>query len=287
MPRVVVTGASAGYFRSLATLLSTLRRTSAGTVDGIVVWDLGLRRSQRSVLSGLDGVEIADLPGRLRWPYRDWGEAALFRESYAFKPFALLRVGFPGDRVLWLDAGVAALRDLSPAFEIIERDGVFLLDNPPWRNEEWSAAECASAMRATKEELEATQIEANVVGYEVGGPWQEVFDEWLAYSTQRSAFVGDRGQHRHDQTVLSILAARYAVPLSERGAFSIRTLPDGEPAPGALFLAHRGHYRESGLAPRGARARFGWWFFRLEDVGRRMVARLRRRAGRAARPAKS
>jgi hypothetical protein len=274
--RVIVTAASAGYFRALSTLLSTLRRTSAGTVAGIVVWDLGLRRSQRAVLSGLDDVEVARLPGRPLWPYPDWAESTRFRESYAFKPFALLRTGFPGDQVLWLDAGVAVLRDVAPAFEMIDRDGAILLDNPPHRNEEWTSGACAAVMGASAAELAAPQIEANVVGFEVGGRWQAVFDEWLSYSTQRSAFVGDRRHHRHDQTVLSILAARYAMPVSERAAFSARASGENASRERALFLVHRGHHRDDALEPHGAAARAGWCLLRAEDVCQRVFARLRR-----------
>ena len=276
MARVIVTGASSRYFHSLLTLLTTALENTAAEIDGIVVWDLGLRRSQRLPLSDLDMVELAALPARSRWPYTDWADPARLRESYAFKPFTLLRTGFPGDTLLWLDAGVAVLGELTPVFEMVERDGVFLVDNPPYRNDGWISDECAGVMGATDEELSAPQLEANIIGLHVGGPWQSVFDEWLAYSTQPSAFVGDRRYHRHDQTVLSILAARHGMPVSERARFSRRGDPESARTAGARFLVHRREHREVRLAPRSGRSRLVLRILRLEEAGRVLVQRWRK-----------
>lgn len=277
MARVIVTGASAPYFRSLLTLLTTTLETSATSVAGIVVWDLGLRRPQRSVLCSLDRVEMVELPARSRWPYSDWADPARLRESYAFKPFALLRTGFPGDMLLWVDAGVAVLGELTPVFDVIERDGVFLLDNPANRNDRWTSRECATAVDASEKELRAPQIDASVVGLHVGGPWQPVFDQWLAYSTQRAAFVGDREHHRHDQTVLSILAARHGMPVAERARFS-RGYYERSIASGVLFLRHRRRHDAVRLAPKGVVARSALGLSRLAEACRRF-RRIGRRRG--------
>ena len=272
MARVIVTGANSRYFGSLLTLLTTSRDTGAAEIDGVVVWDLGLRRSQRSLLSHLDEVELMGLPARSRWPYADWADPARLRECYAFKPFALLRTGFPGDTLLWLDAGVAVLGALNPVFEKIERDGVFLVDNPPHRNDRWTSEECAAVMGASDDELLAPQIEANIVGLQVGGRWQSVFDEWLRYSTRRSAFVGDREHHRHDQTVLSILVARHGVPVSERATYSRSRDPEGARNAGALFLVHRRRHRDVRLAPNGVVSRATLRLLRWEAAARRVAA---------------
>jgi hypothetical protein len=275
--RVIVTGASSHYFDPLLTLLTTTLEVSAAPIDGIVVWDLGLRRSQRSVLDSLDDVEVAALPARRRWPYADWADPPRLRESYAFKPFVLLRTGFPGDTLLWLDAGVAVLGDLTPVFEMTERDGVFLVDNPPHRNDRWTSEECATVMCASKDELLGPQIEANIIGLHVGGRWQAVFEEWLSYATQRSAFVGNREGHRHDQSVLSILAARHGMPVSERARFSWRRDPESARKAGALFLAHRREHRQVRLAPRRRRSRLALRLLLLERAGRALVRGMRGR----------
>lgn len=280
MARVIVTGASSGYFHSLLTLLTTTLETSGAGIDGIVVWDLGLRRSQRLLLSDLDDVEVAGLPARSRWPYPDWADPARLRESYAFKPFALLRTGFPGDTLLWLDAGVAVLGDVTPVFEMAERDGAFLVDSPQYRNDDWTSEECATVMGATEEELQAPQIAANIIGFHLGGRWQSAFDEWLAYSTQPSAFVGDRRHHRHDQSVLSILATRHGIPVSEQARFSWRRDPEGARNAGVLFLAHRRNHSEVRLAPYSRRAVLALPLLRLGEAARRAASAARRR-GRA------
>lgn len=277
MARVIVTGASSHYFDSLLTLLTSTLEMSAAPVDGIVVWDLGLRSSQRLVLSDLDGVEVAELPARSRWPYSDWADPARFRESYAFKPFALLRTGFPGDTLLWLDAGVAVLGELTPVFEMAERDGVFLVDNPPHRNDRWTSEECVTVMRASKDELLGPQIEANIIGLHVGGRRHAVFEAWLSYATHRSAFVGNRQEHRHDQSVLSILAARHGMPVSERARFSWSRDPESARKAGALFLAHRREHRQVRLAPRRRRSRLALRLLLLERAGRALARGMRGR----------
>jgi hypothetical protein len=277
MARVIVTAASSRYFPSLLTLLTTLRR-SATQPDGIVIWDLDLRASERRVLRSLAGVEVVELPARSRWPYSDWGEPSRIRRSYAFKPFACLRTGFPGDVVLWLDAGVAVVGDLDGVFERIEQDGLLLLDNPPHTNDRWTSPECAEAMAATVSELAAPQVAANVVGLRLGGPWQHVFDDWLRFSTDRAAFVGPRSRHRHDQTVLSILASRYAVPVLSQSKFTRRTTKEALDA-GVCFAAHRRRDSDVALGPRGMVTRVALPWLRVDHRVRDSFRTARSRLG--------
>jgi hypothetical protein len=242
--RVIVTGASSRFYMSLLTLLASVQRRRPGSLGGVVVWDLGLRPRQRTVVRSFPGVELRALPRRARWPYDDWGDPANHQHSYAFKPFAFLRTGWPGDTLLWLDAGIALLRDPTPVFDAIERDGVLLLSNRPHRNREWTSAACAAALRATPDELDAPQISAGILGLRAGGRWQPVFDEWLALSTVRDVFVGSRDDHRHDQTALSILVARHGLPIRDRTELVATVLLDA--TPDHVFLHHR---RQHTVAP--------------------------------------
>jgi hypothetical protein len=179
--------------------------------------------------------------------------------------------------LLWLDAAIAVIGDLTGVFRLIESDGVLLLGNEHEHNDRWTSDECAAVMQATDEELRAPQLDASIIGYHVAGEWQKPFDEWLAFSTRRSAFVGARGHHRHDQTVLSILAARHGMPISEQRTFSSRDDRETARRAGALFLAHRRRYRDPRIEPEGVLLRAALRILRVEGAWRDTVAHARQR----------
>ena len=234
--RILATAASAAYFRWVLTLVSTLDAHSPDSVDAIEVWDLGLAPHQRALLASMRGVTVRRYPPASEWPYPDW----LAPTHFAWKPYAVAHAGRCGDAVLYLDAGTAVAGRLGPVFELIEHDGVFVTENYGHANRDWTSEACRQAMACTPDDLDAPQVQAGFLGFRLG-PDQQLLADWVTWSTERDAFVGSYLDHRHDQTVLSVLAHRAHTPLFPAGAYDRwqGTLAEAEAA-GVPFYVHRG-----------------------------------------------
>lgn len=152
---------------------------------------------------------------------------------YAFKAAMIesaIRRGY--ETVCWMDASACIQHDPSPIFEIAERCGAFISQNYGIKTGKWSTDACLAEFGLTREE--AWQIEhcsALVCAFCVTHPIGEaVWNEYSAAARKGTAFRGphkiaaapdlfskwsnqDVEGHRHDQTVLSILAHRYGIPL--------------------------------------------------------------------------
>ncbi len=235
--RILATAADARYFRWVLTLVTTLDAHSPDSVDGIEVWDLGLRRRQRAMLASLRGVTLRHFPPPSQWPYPDW----LVPNRFAWKPFAVAGSGRAGDEVLYVDAGVAIAAPLGPVFDVIERDGEFVTENYGHANRDWTSEACRRVMACTPGDLDAPQVQGGFVGFR-RDPGPGLLRDWVTWSAERDAFTGSHEDHRHDQTVLSILAHRAHTHLFPAGAFDRYqgTLADAEAA-GVPFYVHRGH----------------------------------------------
>jgi hypothetical protein len=212
---VVVTAADAAYYEAVLTLLRTIDQYNHSTLDAVFVWDVGFTWRQRALLRATRAAELRDFPPSRLWPYEDWLAGPL----HAFKTMAIQGSGFPGDSVLWVDAGVAISGSLDNVFDCIERDGIFLTQCYQHRNREWTNAACAAVMEANAADLDAPQVQSGLVGFRIGGRWQGLLDDWAAWATVRSAHAGSPTDHRWDQSTLSILAHRWDAPLLPGGAF--------------------------------------------------------------------
>lgn len=247
--RVVATASDSRFFSALLTQLAALDRSGDSAVTR-VVFDLGLAPDQLAVLRNLRHTLVLPLPEESE----DWFEGYFEPRAYGFKPYAASRIAAltePRTAVLWLDAGVMPATEIDAIWEIIEREGIFLVDHDdvfgdrPLPNLSFATDECAESLRAGPAELLAHHLRAGVYGFQTGGRFQPLFDEWFKHSLDPNALVGDKHPaetipyhpeaveelrrredhndlglralreacgflgHRHDQTILSILAARH------------------------------------------------------------------------------
>jgi hypothetical protein len=180
-----------GYPEALARMRESLARTG---YDGeVATWEHG------------------DLPG---------GCPAHDDVPFAFKPFALDEVRDRGyDVVLWLDAACVAVRSLEPFFKRIETDGHLLFRNGNRLVGEWSADAALDVLGLSRAEaLEMPEVNAAAIGLDLGDRTAAEFQErWLDEARRGTTFRGDKSEHRHDQTVAGILAARLGMKPLRRG----------------------------------------------------------------------
>lgn len=147
-------------------------------------------------------------------------------KPFAFKCSALRDAVEDGyDQLLWLDSSILPLRSLEPIWEIAEREGVWLARNG-WFNSFWTNNAAYPILGITREENDK-------IPHVVGGAFAvdlrhpkggEFFKQFCHYGLETRAFVGPLTggvgvQHRNDQTVLSVIAWRLEIPLTDCPAY--------------------------------------------------------------------
>jgi hypothetical protein len=165
---------------------------------------------------------------------------------FAFKPFCFAEAGSRGlVSVLWLDASCVAIRPLEPLFEAIEERGYLIFRHPGKVVGTWASDEALSALGVPREQAMAIpEANAAAIGLKLDHPVAARFlRDWLHLARDGVAFRGTREQlltwddytdvkenrsgrisadprvrgHRHDQTVVGVLAHRLGIELTTEG----------------------------------------------------------------------
>lgn len=134
---------------------------------------------------------------------------------YAFKIYAIekvLRAGF--EQILWLDASMYILKDLTPLFEHIEREGYFF-QYSGWDNSQWTDERALEYFLTNEGKMFATGCFGldftNTLAIEFFKRWEQ--------SMLHGMFKGSHEDHRHDQTCASIIAYQMGLKLSPNHTF--------------------------------------------------------------------
>lgn len=172
---------------------------------------------------------------------------------YAFKAYALQHAAEHADLLLWADACILPLRDMTPLWERIEREGYWICNNG-WSNYEWTADSAyPDLFRAAweggpdmtmeqKRNLNRSiqHVVATTFGLNVRHPMGAAFlREYFRLASTTKAFCGpwvnfnyekkhgfpsdrigmcgppDVRGHRHDQTAASVIAWRLGMKLTD------------------------------------------------------------------------
>jgi len=114
MTVALASAADARYGNWVINLVGSVQRRS-DLFDRMVVYDLGLTPFQRRLLSGMKGVEIAEVP-----PF-----VPHWRQGRTWKTWIWTHL--EADTVVWLDAGITVLRPLTDFFAQSEERGYFVV----------------------------------------------------------------------------------------------------------------------------------------------------------------
>jgi hypothetical protein len=125
--------------------------------------------------------------------------------------FALTNATLYGKNILWVDSGACALRSIKEIFDEIESKDIFLVGDIHL-NKNYTHKRCIEIMNATEEELNDRQLWAGLVGYKHNGRYSNYINESWSFAQVDGCIDGFDGDHRHDQSILSILASRYDCP---------------------------------------------------------------------------
>ena len=131
------------------------------------------------------------------------------------------------DLVIYIDAGTTWIAKPTDMLQVAEQNGVCLVRDRNQINRVWCSEAMCAEMAVTEGEKDANQIQAACIGFKVGSQKAVTFfDEAYTWGSKRSCLFGPKwipGQvkgHRHDQSILSILAGRYQIPQLEGLRFS-------------------------------------------------------------------
>ena len=156
---------------------------------------------------------------------------------YGFKAYAINSASYNASTILWCDSSIVPIKPLDSLFDLIEKQGYWFSENLPYGRldlpahncGEWCADTALAPLGIEREEaFRIPQIIATSFGLDLSNPRiKEFFDQFMRLARDETAFKGpwrnDDGQaskdsrvkgHRHDQTVLSVLAWRYGMNLT-------------------------------------------------------------------------
>jgi len=244
---IVITAANDLYFESLKTLISSIHQHSFDTVDQIFVYDLNLDEENKTILKKIQKVTLLNFTSLSPLPYKDY----LLPSGHAYKLFCVYDAQNYGNNVLWLDAGVMLLKDIKEMFDIIEKEEIFVVGDVHLTCT-FTKKKCREIMNATDGELNDTIISSGILGYKSQGKYQSLINEAFEYSKIEGCVVGDEENHRHDQSVYSILVSRYNCKKQDIDRYGYwtdftRTLQTAMQNDAVIFVHRRGHYDISNL----------------------------------------
>lgn len=131
---------------------------------------------------------------------------------YAFKAYAIKKAYDEGyDNILWLDSVVQCVAPLDKLFEHIQETGYAFFNNYTYTVGSFCNENCKKVYNITEAELQAPMIMACVMGMnrEKANDFIDAYFE----GAQNGSFIGSWEDHRHDQTVASLLINRQNLPI--------------------------------------------------------------------------
>lgn len=134
---------------------------------------------------------------------------------------------------LYADAGNLVIRDLTPLYELCQNNpkGIILFENTDgepngqvWKNNMWTKSDCFNLMNLNTEEyFYGNQVNASYIVFRKTDFSVEFFKEFLYYCENYNIisdapnitenFNKDFKDHRHDQSILSLLAIKHKITI--------------------------------------------------------------------------
>jgi glycosyltransferase involved in cell wall biosynthesis len=191
--QLVITSFDFCYFQQGLNLIASLHRTSLLSVDKILVYSLGLSKCERARLNALEKVEVLDYPEESKHFFQEY----LQPKTRAYKPLAI-RSNVPhvrdGDLVLWMDAGLTALKSVQEIFDLIIEHEFFMPDhddksNWPFFNVNFIHPKSQEIMNPSNRELLAPHLCSCLVGYLRGGKYQKIIEEAYIIGQKKEAVL--------------------------------------------------------------------------------------------------
>ena len=149
--------------------------------------------------------------------------------GYAYKaliPYEILQKINYGDFVLFVDSNHVVINDPQPIIDIAMKNGMFVKDHwgVKYMNKQWTLRNTFVRMVCDEERYWSSRhVQANIIGFIKNDFTINFFQEFLTNSLNRDIIFGtgmndnflEFKEHRHDQSVFSILVQKYKIPYYE------------------------------------------------------------------------
>lgn len=187
----------------------------------------GQRRLEESVNGSAKFLGFADYQ-KIKSPTHN-------ESPYQFKVHAIEKAWEQDDLVLWCDASLFRVGDLSKIETIIRADGYFMEEAGHYVKD-WCNAHTRLYFNLKPEESGFTMFSAGLLGLDYNSRIaREFFNQWKA-SAVAGCFKGSWQNHRHDMTCGSIIAQRLGMTYQPGGSHASYIGPGyPEPNPEAVF----------------------------------------------------
>jgi hypothetical protein len=238
---ILVTATNSPYYESLLTLISGVHKHSLNVVDKIFIYNLGLDINEIKTLNSLKNVEVLEFPENLTLIHPKFMEP----KSYVYKIYCMYNSSKLGENVLWMDSGACPLKSIDVIYQKINEDEIFLVGDIH-TNKNYTHTDCRNCISASEDELNGKQLWAGLVGYKSNGKYQHIFDESFKLSLIPGCLDGNQENHRHDQSILSILTHRNDCPRQDIDIYGYwtdwnRNLGVALEIGSVIFAHRRGH----------------------------------------------
>lgn len=181
------------------------------------------------------------------WEYSpDWLKKSAFWQTeakkvleedsfgWAFKSICIydaLSMLQDGDIVLWIDSNDILIDNPQPIFDFAEEYGIYSHDHYPtyYPNSNWTQKDMFVGMNCDEEKYWRTpQLQVNIMAFCKNDFVFGFVSEWVKYSTDYDTMIQNIlpnmpgfQDHRHEQSIFTILMRKYDVPITRGYPYSI------------------------------------------------------------------
>jgi hypothetical protein len=169
---------------------------------------------------------------------------------WCWKPFIVmdaLEHCQDGDVVLFTDGDTYPVANLEPLYQRAERDGMMLFEASEWTQRQWCKRDCYCAMGMDHPLYHALKAGVGRFMLFKRGPWRvkQFLMEWLTYCINPRSNTREPSEirpelegfteHREDQAILTLLAAKYGIPLYREACQAGTQFPHDKELYGTVF----------------------------------------------------
>ncbi|CAG8563570.1 12220_t:CDS:1 [Acaulospora morrowiae] len=230
----IVTGASKNHFCALKSLLYRINKEIDGLDVRIVVYDLGITKSQKAELNRLLNLSyISELRIFNFSAYPSFWNIRKNRGEYAWKVGITAEVArdYLGTKLVWLDAGTFVKRKFFLQLpSLMKKFNGFVSPNSPGRMENWTHSGVYKYFGDDHSKYDQLKnCNAASVAFDTKER-KELIDNWYICALNKDCIAppgSSRKNHRQDQALLTYLAARKGLYCKKsRKVFGITTHMD-------------------------------------------------------------
>lgn len=134
---------------------------------------------------------------------------------YAFKPYAIQKIKNLGySKILWADSPVYPIKEINNVLNELNNNGILLIDNVGWSISSYTNINCLNILGMDLETAnKAPMVMACFMAFDFENELTcKIFNEYLNH-VNTGAYNGEWSNHRHDQSVISILAFQNNIKL--------------------------------------------------------------------------